>query len=441
MSSITTRAAKGSALTHAEVDANFTNLNSGKAEVSGQTFTGPVVLPAGSATAGGVQVGTGATYKPSIYSPGADQLAISTGGTGRLFVDASGNAGIGTADAKSRLHIESTSGTITSATISQQVTYGGGTSINARAQINLCLRETSFTADQRIFGRVEAGTESDGGSGSGFLAFATRTGGTISEKARLDSSGRLGIGTSAPLRNLSVVGTGYTGNINVSDTSGGTAYGMLSLGAHGFAASDVGMWRGSPNQILGGNSLNLGCRDNIVFAVSSADLGSQTERMRLDSSGRLLVGLTSANTSGAKLQTSDGLTFPATQVASSDPNTLDDYEEGTWTPTDVSGAGLTFSTATGKYTKIGRYVVAQFLIIYPATSSTAVAAIGGLPFTQTTLGGGNSTYTSSSVNGIMLRTLDNSSTMYMTLASSQAATMTNAQLSASTSTFTYSYMV
>jgi hypothetical protein len=99
MSSITTRAAKGSALTHAEVDANFTNLNSGKAEVSGQTFTGAVVLPAGSATAGGVQVGTGATYKPSIYSPGTDQLAISTGGTGRWFVDASGRVLVGTSTA------------------------------------------------------------------------------------------------------------------------------------------------------------------------------------------------------------------------------------------------------------------------------------------------------------------------------------------------------
>ena len=90
MSSITTRAAKGSALTHAEVDANFTNLNSGKAEVSGQTFTGPVVVPAGTASAGGIQVGTNA----SLFSPGSGQVAISTNGTGRLFVDASGNVGI-----------------------------------------------------------------------------------------------------------------------------------------------------------------------------------------------------------------------------------------------------------------------------------------------------------------------------------------------------------
>lgn len=50
------------------------------------------VLSAGSATAPSVAVGTGTTYIPGIYSPGADQLAISTGGTGRLFVDANGFA-------------------------------------------------------------------------------------------------------------------------------------------------------------------------------------------------------------------------------------------------------------------------------------------------------------------------------------------------------------
>src|ERR1035437_3947013 len=59
--------------------------------------------------------------------------------------------------------------------------------------------------------------------------------------------------------------------------------------------------------------------------------------------------------------------FPASQNASSDANTLDDYEEGTWTPNDASGAGLTFSTAFGTYTKIGRTVHAFFVVIYPAT--------------------------------------------------------------------------
>lgn len=76
----------------------------------------------------------------------------------------------------------------------------------------------------------------------------------------------------------------------------------------------------------------------------------------------------------------NGVAFPAAQVASSDPNTLDDYEEGTWTPTDASGAGLTFSFAVGNYVKIGKQVICNFSVIYPSTASGLSAAIAGLPF-------------------------------------------------------------
>jgi hypothetical protein len=53
-----------------------------------------------------------------------------------------------------------------------------------------------------------------------------------------------------------------------------------------------------------------------------------------------------------------GITFPATQVPSADANTLDDYEEGTWTP-DVyhtSSNNSTWTVKQGKYTKIGNVV-------------------------------------------------------------------------------------
>jgi hypothetical protein len=91
--------------------------------------------------------------------------------------------------------------------------------------------------------------------------------------------------------------------------------------------------------------------DTIAFSEGGV------ESMRINSSGGvqvlncLAVGNATPSTSGA------GITFPATQSASSDANTLDDYEEGTWTPTASSGAGsITSYTATGLYTKIGRIV-------------------------------------------------------------------------------------
>lgn len=47
--------------------------------------------------------------------------------------------------------------------------------------------------------------------------------------------------------------------------------------------------------------------------------------------------------------------------------------DGTWTPTDVSGAGLTFATAAGTYTKVGRLVFWQVVLVYPVTANTTAA--------------------------------------------------------------------
>ena len=88
------------------------------------------------------------------------------------------------------------------------------------------------------------------------------------------------------------------------------------------------------------------------------------------------VGGATASSSGA------GISFPATQSASSDANTLDDYEEGTWTPSDGSGAGLSLSTSFSIYTKVGRLVTCSAKIVYQSTASTATTRINGLPFTS-----------------------------------------------------------
>jgi hypothetical protein len=87
------------------------------------------------------------------------------------------------------------------------------------------------------------------------------------------------------------------------------------------------------------------------------------------------VGGTAPSTDGT------GVKFPATQVSASDANTLDDYEEGTYTPTDASGAGLTFAGSSGAtYVKIGKFVTVNIVVTYPSTSSTSLARIS-LPFT------------------------------------------------------------
>ena len=80
------------------------------------------------------------------------------------------------------------------------------------------------------------------------------------------------------------------------------------------------------------------------------------------------------------------ITFPAAQSASSDANTLDDYEEGTWTPT---GGSLTVN-ATGTSTKVGRFVYATYDFTFPGGGAGTQAQVAGLPFTVLTPGGGGS---------------------------------------------------
>jgi hypothetical protein len=96
------------------------------------------------------------------------------------------------------------------------------------------------------------------------------------------------------------------------------------------------------------------------------------------------VGNATPSTSGA------GITFPATQSASTNANTLDDYEEGTWTYDFTATTGTITKTATylyGYYTKVGRVVtITGFLQVTSVSSPTGVLTLTGLPFPITSTG-------------------------------------------------------
>jgi hypothetical protein len=89
------------------------------------------------------------------------------------------------------------------------------------------------------------------------------------------------------------------------------------------------------------------------------------------------IGFATPTTSG------NGITFPATQAASSDANTLDDYEEGTWTPTATGGSGGSGTTtvANGWYVKIGRFVTLNIgLAMSSIGTLSGQLTISNLPF-------------------------------------------------------------
>jgi hypothetical protein len=100
-----------------------------------------------------------------------------------------------------------------------------------------------------------------------------------------------------------------------------------------------------------------------------------TQALTLNTNGALVLQGGSTSASGV------GVAFPATQSASSDANTLDDYEEGTWTPNQGTGIVLigTFSSSA-KYTKIGR----QVTLVGQVNGSTSVANVtnGGALFSN-----------------------------------------------------------
>jgi hypothetical protein len=180
-----------------------------------------------------------------------------------------------------------------------------------------------------------------------------------------DNSGRVGIGTTSPSDKFNVVGTTNREYARVESTfsSSGSEAGIkfLTAGTNG-------------KEYLIFNA-------NTEGSLRIYDATSAAERMRIPSTGGIQsvncisVGNATPSTSGA------GVTFPATQSASSDANTLDDYEEGTFTPTLTNFTIVSQTSNNGYYTKIGRQVFLNIIILATSVATTAGSStVTNLPF-------------------------------------------------------------
>ncbi len=126
------------------------------------------------------------------------------------------------------------------------------------------------------------------------------------------------------------------------------------------------------------NTLLYASSANVMAALATAN-----SSVLVTSSGGV-PSLSTALPSGLTA-TNMNLTTPTLGVASATSinfggTALSNYTEGTWTPTDTSGAALSFTSVVGRYTRIGRLVVAQATLTYPATADASQVSIGSMPF-------------------------------------------------------------
>ena len=150
-------------------------------------------------------------------------------------------------------------------------------------------------------------------------------------------------------------------------------------------------------------SLNLATNNVQVASIQTA---TGTPAITFAANGQMTLANTPLQLTGGQIK------FPSTKIASADANTLDDYEEGTWTPVYVASSGtlgsITYANREGKYTKIGNmvYISATFYTTaFAAGSGSGTLQIDGLPFTSH----GNSAHSSYAMSDVRLFVTNNPS--------------------------------
>jgi len=338
--------------------------------------------------------GLGANYDNYITAGSSGVTIFRNGTTERMRIDSSGRVGVGTTSPAPFAGNGATLQLSGSSTTSElRLTRGDGTDLS-----------------------LIAGSANGGGVLQTNTASVLRFGTDNTERMRIDANGNVGIGTSSP----------YSTANHTSLTIDGTSVSRTEYRTGGTSRARF---------LATSSTVQLGSTQNIPLIFETG--ASSTERMRIDSSGNILINKTSFSnasagvvirsdvSSGGQLRitrenntdpqsqilfytnggsgignisttsssviynttaagtvalTSSGLTFDA------GTHYLDDYEEGTWSPVLKWGSGGTYTMTgitSGVYTKIGRVVTVSFQIQWSALVGTYGAGnliIDGLPF-------------------------------------------------------------
>jgi hypothetical protein len=294
-------------------------VNSTDAWTSSERFD----FPAGTAAAPSIILN--GDVNSGIYQPGADQVAVATNGTGRLFIDSAGLVGIGTSSPQSLLHLSGTVPDIrytdttgdeyrvgnnngifrvyntTDATTPFAINGAGnvgigitnpGANLHVKGNDIIQYVEATGTAAEICF-RNNTSTGDNiriGGSGNN-LTFDT----SGAESMRIDSSGRVGIGTTSPGQLLQV------GSANGAIRVGGAAGLDITHNNSGSTVSEIKQLYATTS-----NAAQL----KIISGFTSFHTGtSNTERLRITSSGNVGIGTTSPSLGLLEVSSTNGVTL------------------------------------------------------------------------------------------------------------------------------------
>jgi hypothetical protein len=199
-----------------------------------------------------------------------------------------------------------------------------------------------------------------------------------------DASSNMGLGTASPSARLSVLLSNSTAYASTAPSASNCTAAFINTASHvsggTFAGYQINISGDSQNRIgyigaVSGSSSDQAL--SLVFGVNSG-AGSRAEALRINSNANVILQGGTTTADGV------GLTFPATQVASTNANTLDDYEEGTWTPNPQNnGSTSSFSSKVGYYRKVGSVVTCWFSCNSGSSnggSGSGAVILNGLPF-------------------------------------------------------------
>jgi hypothetical protein len=251
----------------------------------------------------------------------------------------------------------------------------------------------------------------------GYIPYGNGTGAFNSSSNLYFDGTNLGLGTTGPGYRLDVSGqirsvtstatAGYQSGIILTDAVTTT----IALGLQNPSGSNLPF-------LYGNSALGFGCNG--------------AEKMRIFGSGGVSIGNTTDPGAG-NLRfsgTSNGIYFGSSAL-------LNDYQTGTFTPVDSSGAGLSITVSYARYTKIGRLVSFEMGITYPITSNTNSANITGFPYNCANDFNGSITYTTAALSTVSYVSGNTTTMFFLT----PGLNTTNAQISGAFFKISGSYTV